>query len=228
MLCSNDEVKQFVYDFSSAYRQVAAVPALAGLAGICQWSPKWRYLVFFVGRTYSFGGKICPKNFARVPDYWCLVMASLSAMGISHCVDNMPVAERVATISSGCNLGRCVVALAGWVMLHALNRRQHEGGQHNLNPQLKSCIIWWIRHLPVLLARPVPINMEERRFMFFTATVRGSTRRWASRSGLKGRRWPELEWEESLTTCAHMKTANGKAIGITSLSMLKRLGPCWS
>ena len=50
-------------------------------------------------------------------------------------------------------------------MLRALNHRQHEGGRHGLNLQLKACIIWCIRHLPVLPARPVPINMEKRRVM---------------------------------------------------------------
>ena len=53
----------------------------------------------------------------------------------------------------------------GRAMLRALNRRQHEGGRHGLNLQLKSCITWWIRHLPVLPAGPVPINMEKRRVM---------------------------------------------------------------
>ena len=174
MLCPNDEAKQFVSVFASAYKQVAGDPALAGLAVICQWSPKWKRPVFFVGRTQFFGGKSCPVNFARVPDFWCHVMASLGAMGMSHCVDDTPVAERVAAISSGCSLGRGVVALAGWAMLHALNRRKHEGGQHNLNPQLESYIIWWIRHLPVLLARPVPISMEERWFMFSYSDGEGS------------------------------------------------------
>ena len=254
-LCPNDEIKQFASDFASAYKQVAGDPALAGLAVICQWSPKWRRPVFFVGRTQFFGGKSCPVNFARVPDYWCHVMASLGAMGMSHCVDDMLVAERAATIRSGYSLWRGAVALAGWdvpdkksppptsssqilgvlsdlsqtphnppqirvtearvkklqaqlnevlqkeklgsglagklwgrlqfastqaygrtgrAMLRALNRRQHEGGRHGLNPQLKSCITWWIRHLPVLPARPVPINMEKRRVMISYSDGEGS------------------------------------------------------
>ena len=218
-LCPNDEIKQFASDFALACKQVAGDPALAGLAVICQWSPKWRRAVFFVGRTQFFGGKSCPVNFARVPDCWCHVMASLGAMGMSHCVDDMLVAERASTIRSGYSLWRGAVALAGWdvpdkkstppssssqilgvlsdlsqtptthtrsasqkhvsrnsrlsstrfskklwerlqfastqahgrtghALLRALNRRQHEGGRHGLNPQLKSCITWWIRHLP--------------------------------------------------------------------------------
>ena len=95
----NDEIKQFVSDFASAYKQVAGDPALAGLVVICQWSPKWRHPVFFVDRTQFFGGKSCPRNFARVPDYWCHVMTSPSAMGMSHGVDDMLVAERAATIN---------------------------------------------------------------------------------------------------------------------------------
>ena len=59
-------------------------------------------------------------------------------------------------------------------MLRALNHRQHEGGRHGLNPQLKSCIAWWIRHLPVLPARPVPINMETRRVMISYSDGEGS------------------------------------------------------
>ena len=141
---------------------------------ICQWSPKWRRPVFFDGRTQFFGGKSCPVNFARVPDYWCHVMASLGAMGMSHCVGDMLVAERASTIRSGYCLWRGAVALAGRAMLRALNRRQHEGGRHGLNPQLKSCITWWIRHLPVLPATPVPINMETRRVMISCGDGEGS------------------------------------------------------
>ena len=199
--------------------------------------------------------KSCPVNFARVPDYCCHVMGSLGAMGMSHCVDDMLVAERAATICSGYSLWRSVVALAGWdvpdkksppptcsaqilgvlsdlsqtphnppqirvtearvrrlqaqlnevlqkeklgsglagklwgrlqfastqaygrtgrAMLRALNRRQHKGGRYCLNPQLKSCFTWWIRHLPVLPARPVPINMEKRRVMISYSDGEGS------------------------------------------------------
>ena len=113
-LCPEQEIKQFASDFAWAYKQVAGDPSLAGLAVICQWSPKWRRPVFFVGRTQFFGGKSCPVNFARVPDFWCYVMASMGAMGMSHCVDDMLVAERASTISSGYRLWRETVALAGW------------------------------------------------------------------------------------------------------------------
>ena len=59
-------------------------------------------------------------------------------------------------------------------MLRALNRRQHEGGRHGLNRQLRSCISWWIHHLPILPARPVPINLEKRKVMISYSDGEGS------------------------------------------------------
>ena len=93
---------------------------------------------------------------------------------MSHYVDEILVAERAAAISSGYSLWRSVVALAGRAMLRALIRRQHEGGRHGLNPQLKSYIIWWIRHLLVFLVKPVPRNMEKRRVMISDSDGEGS------------------------------------------------------
>ena len=222
-LCPNVEIIQFASDFASAYKQVAGDPARAGLAVICQWSPKWRRPVFFVGRTQFFGGKSCPVNFARVPDYWCHVMASLGAMGMGHCVDDMLVAERASTICSGYSLWRGAVALAGWdvpdkksppptsssqILPHNTPQiRVTEARVKRLQAQLNEVLqkeklgsglagklwgrlqfastqstagstkaddmpqpaaeifTWWIRHLPVLPARPVRINMVKRLVM---------------------------------------------------------------
>ena len=174
---------------------------------------------------------------------------------MSHCVDDMLVAERASSIASGHRLWRGSAALAGWdvpdqkspppsrssqilgvlsdlshtpdqtpvvrvtaarverlsaqlrevlrcgrlgsglagklwgrlqfastqaygrtgrAMLRALNRRQHEGGRHALNEQLKACICWWIEHLPILPARPVPINLDQRRVMISYSDGEGS------------------------------------------------------
>ena len=72
-------LSQVPSDFTKAYKQVPAEPSLAGFAVMVQWHPPKRCPAFLVGRTQFFGGKSCPVNFARVPD-WCIVwmMSSLS------------------------------------------------------------------------------------------------------------------------------------------------------
>ena len=109
-----DALMQFTSDFASAYKQVPGDPTLAGLAAISQWCPKSKKPVFFLGRTQFFGGKSCPVNFARVPDWGCHTMAVLGALPMSHCVDDMLVADRASTIHSGFRLWRGLARLAGW------------------------------------------------------------------------------------------------------------------
>ena len=81
---------------------------------ITQWSPIVKKPVFFVGRTQFFGGKSCPVNFARVPDWGCHLMASLCGMPLSHCVDDMLAVDRRSTISAGFLVWRGLARLAGW------------------------------------------------------------------------------------------------------------------
>ena len=109
-----EAVEQFASDFASAYKQVPGDPATANLAVIAQWCPMLKKPVFFVGRTQFFGGKSCPVNFARVPDWGCHLVASLGAVPMSHCVDDMLCTDRKTTILSGFRLWRGLARLAGW------------------------------------------------------------------------------------------------------------------
>ena len=43
-------------------------------------------------------------------------------------------------------------------MLRAFSRRQHEPGRFNLNNQIKAACEFWIRNLPNVRPRKVPIN----------------------------------------------------------------------
>ena len=110
----DDALQQFASDFASAYKQVPGDPATANLAVISQWCPKLKKPVFFVGRTQFFGGKSCPVNFARVPDWGCHMMASLGALPMSHCVDDMLAVDREQSILSGFRLWCGLADLSGW------------------------------------------------------------------------------------------------------------------
>ena len=46
----------------------------------------------------------------------------------------------------------------GRAMLRAFSRRQHEPGRFNLNPQIRAACGLWLRNLPNVRAREVPIN----------------------------------------------------------------------
>ena len=42
------------------------------------------------GGSYTFfGGKSCPVNFARVPDWCCHALATMAGLATSHCVDDV-------------------------------------------------------------------------------------------------------------------------------------------
>ena len=110
----NDHLEQFASDFAKAFKQVPADPSLANLAVIVQWSPEHTCPAFFIGRTQFFGGKACPVNFARVPDWGCHALAVLGAVPASHCVDDVLAADRASTIYSGWVLWRRLAALTGW------------------------------------------------------------------------------------------------------------------
>ena len=49
-----EALQQFASDFAKAYKQVPAAPDISHLAVICQWSPKFKQAVFFLGRTQFF------------------------------------------------------------------------------------------------------------------------------------------------------------------------------
>ena len=200
-LCPKQEIKQFASDFSWAYKQVAGDPSLAGLAVICQWSPKWRRPVFFVGRTQFFGGKSCPVNFARVPDFWCYVMASMGAMGMSHCVDDMLVAERASTISSGYRLWRETVALAGW-----------DVPDKKSPPPSSSCQILGVMsdltHTP---HNPPEIKVTQKRVEKLLEQLKEVLTKQRLGSGLAGKLWGRLQF------------ASTQAYGRTGRAMLRAL-----
>ena len=110
----NDALEQFASDFAKAYKQVPGDPSLANLATIAQYSPRHKCTVFFRGRTQFFGGKSCPVNFARIPDWGCHMLAICGGLPASHCVDDVLVADRKSTINSGYQLWRHLADLAGW------------------------------------------------------------------------------------------------------------------
>ena len=80
------------------------------------WHPLKRCPAFLVGRTQFFGGKSCPVNFARVPDWCCHALASIAGLATSHCVDDVLAVDRKTTIFSGWLVWRVLAACCGWVV----------------------------------------------------------------------------------------------------------------
>ena len=109
-------LSQFPSDFKKACKQVPAAPSLAGFAVMVQWHPRKRCPAFLVGRTQFFGGKSCPVNFARVPDWCCHVLATMAGFATSHCVDDVLAVDRKTTIFSGWLVWRVLAACCGWVV----------------------------------------------------------------------------------------------------------------
>ena len=107
-------LSQFPSDFKKAYKQVPAEPSWAGFAVMAP--AEKRCPVFLVGRTQFFGGKSCPVNFARVPDWCCHVLATISGLATSHCVDDVLAVDRKTTIFSGWLVWRVLAACCGWVV----------------------------------------------------------------------------------------------------------------
>ena len=99
-----------------AYKQVPAEPSLAGFAVMVQWHPQKCCPAFLVGRTQFFGGKSCPVNFARVPDWCCHALATMAGLATSHCVDDVLAVDRKTTIFSGWRVWRVLAACCGWVV----------------------------------------------------------------------------------------------------------------
>ena len=81
---------------------------------MAQWSPEHDRVVFLLGRTQFFGGKSCPVNFARIPDWCCFMLACLGAIASSHCVDDLLSVDRFSTIAEAWLLWRCFAILCGW------------------------------------------------------------------------------------------------------------------
>ena len=48
-------------------------------------------------------------------------------------------------------------------------------GRHNLNPQLRASIEWWLEHLPHLPARPIPTDFTTRRVVFSYSDGEGTS-----------------------------------------------------
>ena len=107
-------LSQFASDFRKAYKHVAGEPSQAHLVVICQWHPVLERPVLLVGRTQFFGGKSCPVNFARIPDWGCHMMASLGGIGCSHCVDDVLAIDLNETILEGWLVWRTLAACCGW------------------------------------------------------------------------------------------------------------------
>ena len=112
-------LSQFPSDFKKAYKQMPAEPRLAGFAVMVQWHPQKRCQAFLVGRTQFFGGKSCPVNFARVPDWCCHALATMAGLATSHCVDDVLAVDRKTTILSGWLVWRVLAACCGWVVSDA-------------------------------------------------------------------------------------------------------------
>ena len=79
-----------------------AEPSLAGLAVMVQWHPQKRCPEFLVGRTQFFGGKSCPGNFARVPDWCCHALATMAGLATSHCVECSLMGKRNSNCTCRC------------------------------------------------------------------------------------------------------------------------------
>ena len=56
-------LEHFASDFASAYKQVPGDLVQANMAVICQWCPKLKKPLFFVGRTLFFGRNKLPGQF---------------------------------------------------------------------------------------------------------------------------------------------------------------------
>ena len=109
-------LSQFPSDLKKAYKQVPAEPSLAGFVVMVQWHPQKRCPAFLVGRTQLFGGKSCPVNFARVPDWCCHALSSITGLATSQCVDDVLAVDRKTTIFSGWLVWRVSAACCGWVV----------------------------------------------------------------------------------------------------------------
>ena len=109
-------LSQFPNDFKKAYKQVPAEPILAGFAVMMQWHPQKRCPAFLVGRTQFFGGKFCPVNLARVPDWCCHALASMAGLATSHCVDDVLAVDRKTANFSGWRVWRVLAGCCGWVV----------------------------------------------------------------------------------------------------------------
>jgi hypothetical protein len=59
-------------------------------------------------------------------------------------------------------------------MIKCFNRRAHEVGRYNLNPQISSTCDWWIRGLKVAPPRPIPWRIEERDLVISYSDGEGS------------------------------------------------------
>ena len=138
-------------------------------------------------------GKVARVNFARVPDYWCHVMASLGAMGMSHCVDDMLVAERAATIRSGYSLWRGAVALAGWDV----------PDKKSPPPTSSSQILGVLSDLSQTTHNPPQIRVTETRVKRLQAQLNEVLQKEKLGSGLAGKLWERLQFA---STQAHGRT----------------------
>ena len=99
-----------------AYKQVPAGTKFGRLCCNGAMAPA-ETLSSILGGPHSFGGKSCPVNFARVPDWCCHVLANMAGLGSSHCVDDVLVVDRKTTIFSGWLVWRVLAACCGWVVL---------------------------------------------------------------------------------------------------------------
>ena len=110
----DDKQRGFPSDFKGAYRQVTACPWQAIDFVVASWDPILAQKVFFLAVSQLFGSGNSPLNFSRVPDWCCRVLAFLFAIGAIHCVDDVLVFERLATVDSAYSAWRGFALLCGW------------------------------------------------------------------------------------------------------------------
>ena len=76
------------------------------------------------------------------------------------------LSERLPPAAAGKIYGRMQCASAtcfgrfGRALLRAFSRRQHEPGRYNINPQIKAACEFWVRNLPTVRPRQVPVNPQ--------------------------------------------------------------------
>ena len=72
------------------------------------------------GWVYAlWGGKSCPVNFTRIPDWCCHALSTFAGLAASHCVDDVLVVDRQTTNLSLWLLWRVLAACCRWIVPNA-------------------------------------------------------------------------------------------------------------
>jgi hypothetical protein len=147
-------------------------------ANLCGWdiplakSPEpaqlFRALGVFVDlRPLPFGAALISACEQRLANIEHILMSILKNKHISPSLSASVAGKLQFTTSS-------FAGRFGKAMIRCFNRRAHETGRFNLNPQISSTCDWWIRGLKVAPSRPIPWRIEERDLVISYSDGEGS------------------------------------------------------